>query len=267
LINGTGATSAELQLYFTNAEIASLGGSTASYKVNRVAGAVCNANFTGVATLISQTASGTANGANYVQITTPGFSNFYIVNGNIILPTADELSGSKQGNTNLLDWKVSCVGFPDVTIVLERSADGRNFTTLQQQVASAVRCSQSFSYVDASPVSGINYYRIKIITPQGDFRYTSIIALLNKGKGFELISIAPNPVKNSALLSLSSAIAGKVDMTIVDFAGKTISKQSIKIIAGNNPIPMNVETLAAGTYTIIVKNEEGEIKTSRFIKY
>jgi Secretion system C-terminal sorting domain len=267
LINGTGATSADVQMYFNNAELTSLGGGLAGYKVNRVAGATCNANFTGTSTLLSQTANGSGNGANYIQFTTSGFSNFYIVNGAIILPSADVLSGRKQGSTNLLDWKVSCTSSSSVDITLERSADNRNFAPLQTQNATAARCDQNFTYVDASPVAGINYYRVKLVTPQGSVRYTSIVALLSATKGFELISLAPNPVKDMATLSISSAKAGKIDMSVLDFSGKMLSKESITVIAGNNPIAINFASLAAGTYTIVARNAEGELKTTRFVKY
>ncbi len=187
--------------------------------------------------------------------------------GSIVLAGGDELSGSKQGNTNILNWKVSCGSFSELTLALERSSDGRTFETIQQQVASSVRCNQGFAYTDASPTAGINYYRVKIINPQGVVRYTSIVALINKTKGFELISLAPNPVKNTAVLSLSSAVAGTVTVTVIDFTGKTLSKTFETVIAGNNPITMDFATFTAGTYTIIVKNTDGDMKTSRFVKY
>ncbi|MBC7935155.1 MAG: hypothetical protein H7Y86_07335, partial [Rhizobacter sp.] len=44
------------------------------------------------------------------------------------LPIAIEyFRGTKQNSKNVLDWKVTCVGSPSVTLTLERSADGRRF--------------------------------------------------------------------------------------------------------------------------------------------
>jgi Secretion system C-terminal sorting domain len=269
-------TNVNVQFFFLLTELAALNAIDGSVNITNLGGSkqtetvgTCNNNFVqanGAYTGFSQTLSTTANGVGSITITTPSFSNFYLHKQGAVLPSSDILTGSKQGNSNLLDWKLSCAGFAEITMVLERSTDRRTFAPLQQQTASAARCDQNFIYVDASPAAGINYYRIKIITPQGDVRYTDIVALINKGKGFELISLAPNPVKNTAILSLSSAIAGKVDITVIDFAGKTVSKESIKVIAGNNPITMDFAQLAAGTYTIIAKNTDGEMKTSRFVK-
>jgi hypothetical protein len=268
LISATGATSADVQLFFLNTEVTALGGTIAGYNVTRVAGSTCNANFTGVGTLLTQTANGTVNGVSYIQVTTPGFSNFYIQNSLNVLPVSIEFfKAAKQGTTNNLDWKVSCTSAPSVELNLERSADGRNFIPINYLNASATRCLQGFNYTDVTPLVGANYYRLKITTPDGQFRYSSIVVLLNKEKGFELISVAPNPVLDRAILTLTSVKGGKVDISISDLAGKTVAKESVQVIAGNNPIPLNVGTLGAGTYTITAINADGEIKNTRFVKF
>jgi hypothetical protein len=269
LINATGATAADVQLFFLNSEVTSLGGTIAGYNVTRVAGSTCSPNLaTGAKSLLLQTANGTANAVSYIQVSTPGFSNFFIHNSTIVLPLSIEFfKGSKLTAGNFLDWKVTCTSAPSVELTLERSADGRDFKAINTQNESASRCLQGFNYIDASPLADANYYRLKMTTPDGAFRYSAIVVILNKSKGFELISIAPNPVKERAILTLTSAKAGKMEITISDVAGKVISKQSIVVIAGNNPINLNVATLGAGTYSITAVNAEAEIKTTRFVKY
>ena len=175
--------------------------------------------------------------------------------------------GSKVGGANFLDWKINCSSDPSVRIILERSADSRNFKSIQDQTATAVRCAQGFNYTDSSPLAGINYYRLKTISPDGAFKYSSVIALLNKEKGFELISVAPNPVKDNATLTLTCVKGGKMTFAVSNLTGKVIMTQSLNVIAGNNPIPMNFAKLGAGTYNIKVMNGDNEIKSTRFVKY
>ena len=91
--------------------------------------------------------------------------------------------------------------------------------------------------------------------------------MLNKEKGFELISLAPNPVKSTSILSLTTVKGGRIDINVSDLTGKVISKQSVVVIAGNNPITMNFATFSAGTYIITAVNAEGELKTTRFVKF
>jgi hypothetical protein len=149
---------------------------------------------------------------------------------------------------------------------IERSADGRSFKSIQDQTATAARCLQSFNYVDATPLAGYNYYRLKTVTLDGEVKYSTTVVLLNKEKGFELISIVPNPVQNTAILSLTTVKGGKIELSVSDLAGKVISKQSKIVIAGNNPINMNFESLSTGTYIITAVNADGDIKTTRFVK-
>ena len=185
-----------------------------------------------------------------------------------VLPVCIEFfKGSKQGTNNLLDWKVTCTSQPSVQLSLERSADGRNFTAIDDQTATATRCLQGFNYTDNKPLAGFNYYRLKTTSPDGKIGYSTIVVLLNKEKGFELISLAPNPVKSTSILSLTTVKGGKIDISVSDITGKVISKQSVVVIAGNNPITMNFATLGAGTYIITAINAEGELKTTRFVKY
>ncbi len=220
--------------------------------------------------LFFPTGFGSISGGRFVDITniTGGFSSFYLHGGSTVLPVSIEyFKGSKQATGNLLDWKVTCTSAPTVTLSLERSGDGANFKAINTQDATATRCLQAFDYTDASPLAGANYYRLKATEPSGKFYYSAIVVLLNKEKGFELISIAPNPVKHLAILSLSSAKAGKIEIVVTDIAGRVVAKQNKTVIAGNNPIDMNFATLGAGTYTIAALNADGETKTIRFVKY
>ncbi|MFC4262015.1 T9SS type A sorting domain-containing protein [Ferruginibacter yonginensis] len=215
------------------------------------------------------TATGTATAPVVSRTGMTGFSEFAI-GGKFatVLPISIEsFRGSKLASANYLDWKVTCTSEPSVRIILERGADGRNFTSIQDQVATAVRCLQGFNYTDVAPLAGANYYRLKVISLDGTFRYSSIVVLLNKEKGFELISLAPNPVKTTAVLTLTTTKGGKVDINVTDVTGKVVMKQSTTIIAGNNPINMNFSQLGAGSYQITAVNAEGEIRSTRFIKY
>ena len=49
--------------------------------------------------------------------------------------------------------------------------------------------------------------------------------------------------------------------------GKVVMKQVISVIAGKNPIDINLTSLATRTYNSKVVNEEIEIKSTRFGKF
>jgi GEVED domain/Secretion system C-terminal sorting domain len=265
----------QVRLFYTAAELAALQvvdatATNTNMNTTKIANTSCSAAFpSGAISILSQFANGAyATTDRYIDVNAPSFSEFFIKSPSSVLPISIEFfKGKKQGSANYLDWKVTCTNEPSLTLTLERSADGRNFKTLNDQNATATRCLQGFDYTDALPLGGANYYRLKVTSTSGKVYYSTIVVLLNKEKGFELISVAPNPTKNIAILTLTSVKAGNINIIITDVIGKVVAKQTVNVIAGNNPIDMNFATLGAGTYTIAATNAEGEVKTTRFVKY
>jgi hypothetical protein len=152
-------------------------------------------------------------------------------------------------------------------MILQRGADSRNFSDLYSITADAIRCNQPFDHIDANPLIGMNYYRLKVVDADGHISYSSTVALLNAVKGFDIISIAPNPVvSDNFKLNVASAQAGKIEMTIFDMQGRLVNRQSISLIAGFNSLPVNVGNLAAGTYTIRAGMQDEQFKIIRFVK-
>ena len=175
------------------------------------------------------------------------------------------ITGTKSGSNHLLNWRVTCVSVPSATIELERSTDGRNYSSIYSIFATALRCEQPFNYIDMQPVKGINYYRLKMTDADGKITYSTVVPLINAVKGTDVMSIAPNPVVNSSFnLKVSAAVKTQMQIVITDMQGRTLQKQSVSLIAGFNIIPMNVKNLAAGTYQLVAYTED-EKKVLRFV--
>jgi hypothetical protein len=261
-----------VRLFYTASELAAFQAvvptaNTSSLNISKT-NQGCAPAFGGTEVLLPQTGNGTFGSDYYVDVSTSGFSSFYIKNGLGALPISIiYFKGIKQQNINLLDWKLNCDAGSSISATLERSEDGVIFNDLQTQTITDVMCANPFTYKDAKPLAGANYYRLKIVTANGEIKYSTIVVLLNKDKGFELISIAPNPLQNNAILTITSARAEKINVTVSDVTGKRIMTQATLVIAGNNTINMNFEAIAAGTYFITALNADGEIKTIRFVKY
>lgn len=194
------------------------------------------------------------------------FSDFGIGGSGTSLPvTIEYFKGQRQGSGNLLNWKINCNNSPSVTMQLERSSDARKFTAINNITASAARCLQAFDYTDAAPLPGTNYYRIRLIDADGKSAYSSIIAILNKEKGFELVSMMPNPVIASSSLSVASAKGGNMNIVITDATGRKLSNRNVMLVAGSNQISLQLADLPAGTYQL-TGYSDGAVQTLRFIK-
>jgi hypothetical protein len=211
------------------------------------------------------------NGAYWeVTFNVTGFSGFYVHTNNFNAPlpiVVNYLTGRRQGSNHLLNWRVTCATSPRATMTLERSSDSRNYSGLYTITADAARCQQPFDYIDASPLKGMNYYRLKIVDADGHVTYSTTVALLNAAKGFDIISIAPNPVvTDNFKLNVASAVAGKLEIVIFDMQGRLVNKPTVSLIAGFNSLPINVANLSPGTYTIKGSMIDDQTKVIRFVK-
>lgn len=175
-------------------------------------------------------------------------------------------TGAKNNGNHLLNWKLTCVSSPSASIDMERSIDGRNYSSIYSVYATALRCQQPFNYTDNAPAKGVNYYRLKMTDANGKVTYSSVVSLINAIKGIELMNISPNPIVNSAFnLNISAAAKTQMDLVITDMQGRVMQRQSVPMIAGFNQIPVTVKNLAAGTYQLVGNTADGRTRVLRFV--
>jgi hypothetical protein len=177
-------------------------------------------------------------------------------------------TGTKNGNTHILNWKVAAENTAGGKIVLQQSADARHYDDIYTVTASALQMLQPFSYSNTSLLKGINYYRLKMTDDNGMVTYSSIVALTNADKGFDVISITPNPVTTSGYFKYNITSAERIKMNIVvtDITGRIVFTKNQTIIAGFNAIEMNVAQLAAGAYQVYGITDKGNTRVLGFIK-
>ena len=214
---------------------------------------------------------GAAAGTNPYTQTIAGissFSPFGVTSDVSILPvTIEYFKGSKQAGAHLLEWKVNCTNTATASIVLERSKDGRNFSPIYSTLATALRCLQAFNYSDANPVAGIGYYRVKMTDAAGKTNYSSIVAMSSASKGFDLINIAPNPIREgNCKLNISAAQSGNLQIQIADLSGRIVLNKTIALTGGFHAIDLNIQQLAAGIYQLTGISDDGKTKVLSLVK-
>ena len=216
----------------------------------------------------SQIPSGTPVGVRTTALLSwSNFSKFAISNNGFPLPISiNYFTGTKNNGNHLLNWKLTCVSSPSATIDMERSIDGRNYSSIYSVYATALRCQQPFNYTDNAPAKAVNYYRLKMTDANGKVTYSSVVSLINAIKGIELMNISPNPIVNSAFnLNISAAAKTQMDLVITDMQGRVMQRQSVPMIAGFNQIPVTVKNLAAGTYQLVGNTADGRTRVLRFV--
>ena len=278
LIANSSATNVEVQFFFLASELAALnavdGTTLATLGVSRQTGNTCRADFSlanGVPERLTQTGNGTSGDGtvNWVTVNTPSFSNFYLHKGTEVLPiTLEYFKGFKQDKSkNQLSWKVDCNNAANNTLILERSANQQSFTAIHSITTQATdACNLPSIFNDAKANTGMNYYRLKMVDVDGSFRYSNIVALYNGNQAFELVGLAPNPVKNITNLKIASDKSVIMNLSITDIAGRKVSTQKVQLVTGQNTISLDFSKLASGTYQITGITADATLQTIRFVK-
>ena len=197
------------------------------------------------------------------------FGSFSLASSTISNPlpiNLNYLNGFKQGNNNLLNWKVTCTNNPSATMSVQRSTDGRNYNSITTVFADALRCQQPFDYTDNNAPTGLNYYRLKMVDANGKITYSAPIAILNKETGFDIVGLSPTLVNTKAELNVTAAQKTTMTVVITDIAGKQVQKIAYNLIAGSNKFTVNAAGLSAGTYQITGYTADGKSRTIRFVK-
>ncbi len=182
------------------------------------------------------------------------FEVFYT---NTLPVTFKSFDGVMQNGQSLLKWtttnEINNKGFD-----VERSADGQVFNPigfLAGQNNSGIE--NNYTYTDAKPVNGVNYYRLKQIDQDGRFTYSSIIQLKNVIADFAW-SIYPNPVVDNGWMQVQLPNAAKVSVQVISSTGNIISMiDKGTLQTGTYSIPLNLNTAAKGIYVVklIVDNK------------
>ncbi|MBC7867197.1 MAG: T9SS type A sorting domain-containing protein, partial [Gloeobacteraceae cyanobacterium ES-bin-316] len=163
-----------------------------------------------------------------------------------------------------LDWKVVCfLSFAKFEI--QRSVDGRNYTTIHSFEADQLRCREPFDYTDGN-INGRAFYRLKVGDPDGRVYNSKIVAVSGKETGFELNSLTPSLVSNQTTISISSAAAGKGAITILNLQGNIVKSIGLNLNKGVTETLLDLSGLAKGNYILRLSNGSSETRIIRFSK-
>jgi hypothetical protein len=204
------------------------------------------------------------------EVTVPvtAFSGFYITSApSTPLPiTLEYFKGQQFDGKHLLNWKVNCTA-AKANFDIQRSADGVHFTTISTLTADQTRCNQPFDNTDEHPLSGMNYYRIKVTDDNGKSYFSNTISFMLKSSGFELINISPNPVTiANAVIKINAGEKTTVTLRLSDLTGRVIGIQNAQLLPGINQVTLNTLTLTKGAYQVTVYAPGSMPKTLMLIK-
>lgn len=153
---------------------------------------------------------------------------------------------------------------------IERSLDGQNFFVLDTLGgAGNSHTLREYTYTDAAPVAGYNYYRLKQTDYDGKFEYFDMVTVVNDKAKPELsmISIGPNPYRDQFEVSFYSIDNNAVHLKLMDMRGKTIFSKSLEAEKGLNSYTyVDQSNLQPGIYLFTIVQKGTPAKTFRVVK-
>lgn len=176
-------------------------------------------------------------------------------------------NASKGAGYNSLNWWTECTS-PEITFIIERSTDGVDFVPIHNFTATKERCQQPFDYIDN--LAGSHpavYYRIKAVENNGIAKFSSVVKISSATeKGMKLSGVSPNPVVNTAQLTVLSNKKDNIDLQVISMEGKMVYRSKVSVQNGSSVISIDVASLQNGMYTIKGVFGNGEVSTVKFVK-
>lgn len=160
---------------------------------------------------------------------------------------------AQKGNAVSLDWSALNESNMDKHVV-EKSTNGVSFNVLGS-VNAQNNLTGKYSYLDATPVNGYNYYRLRFVNKSGEFTYSQILRI-NMGKGKSDMLILNNPVINGNLnLQLTNLTKGNYALRLFNSAGQAVYSQSVVHAGGSSTETINLpSTVNKGLYFLQMTN-------------
>ncbi|MBK9464662.1 MAG: T9SS type A sorting domain-containing protein [Chitinophagaceae bacterium] len=194
------------------------------------------------------------------------FSPFGISNDPTVLPVKfGNVKAYQQGNGIKVDWS-NLTESGVVNYTIERSANGQLFTPLGTVNPTANNSNRAdYSYFDAAPLTGINFYRIQSLEVDGKKLFSTIVRVSTKA-GQTDITIYPNPVSGNRVSFQATALPkGQYMVRVTNAAGQQVMSKSLLHTGGSVTEVLELPaTIKTGMYNILLSGADIKL-TKTFI--
>ena len=114
----------------------------------------------------------------------------------------------------------------------------------------------AYKFLDREVMPGITYYyRLKQVDLDGRHNYSPIVsARLLDGSGIDF-QLYPNPTSDQVNLSFFTRESSRVDISVYNALGQLLESRSVQPNQDRTILPMDVQYLAPGIYTVRVQQE------------
>lgn len=153
-----------------------------------------------------------------------------------------DLNVAKKDNQLVLQWQtkgeLNSKGFE-----VQKSRDGSTFETISFVASTSNNGdAASYNFTDNSPFNGKNYYRLKQIDKDQNFKYSPVRFIDFSSAGY--VRVFPNPVEEELNINTNITFQ-KATLNITDMKGQVVLKTAVN---GSGAITVPLNKLTPGMY-------------------
>lgn len=163
--------------------------------------------------------------------------------------------------SNRLSWSTA-QEINSRSFIIQRSSNGIDFTSISDLTANGnSNRIIDYSFIDEAPVTGINYYRLKMLAIDNSSKYSNIVSV--KNDALNGLAVYPNPASNEINIGFDAEKISMAEISIYDVNGKLVYESMMQANKGNNIAIVNTHDFAAGAYIVKVKTT-GSLMVQKF---
>lgn len=165
-------------------------------------------------------------------------------------------SGAVSGGKSHLSWTTGSEIHND-HFNIERSVDGVQFSVVGRVTATNRSTGDSYTFIDDIQTLTLQrvWYRIAQVDTDGRFSYSDAVAM-TFSQPFRL-SMAPNPVRDVAVLSITAPQKETVMVLVSDVEGRLLLSRAVQLVRGKNTLSLDgFSHLPQGLYYVRVTGQQ-----------
>ncbi|SKB75255.1 T9SS type A sorting domain-containing protein [Dyadobacter psychrophilus] len=168
-----------------------------------------------------------------------------------------------DASTVSLTWSTSEETNSDF-FAIQHSVDGKQWTQIGQVKANGESGAvKTYEFEHGSPVSGDNFYRLKMVDHDATFAYSRVRNIYFKG--ISGVTFHPNPVSDWLTVDVKDWVTVK-DLKITNVAGVTVGafrEEQLQKLTGK---AFDFQDFSSGIYIISVTRKDGSVQSEKIIK-
>ena len=147
---------------------------------------------------------------------------------------------------------------------VERSADGKNFSTVAIVSTTATQGNEAYQYKESAQTTA--YYRLRIVNKDRSTSYSKILLIKSQTESATTMSLLQNPVQETLTFSFTSATNANNEVAVYNLVGAKVYAEKILAQKGKNSVSIKLNSyFSAGTYILEVRNAN-QRSIAKFIK-